>query len=100
MTGDSLHRIINNDISNSNFPDNLKLAEISPRQKDGDIMNKPKYRSISILPSISKLYERIMECQISSFIEKNLYVYMCGYRKGFSTQFALLKFMEKWKKCR
>ena len=97
ITGDSLHRIINNDIINSNFPDNLKLAEISPLQ-DGDIMNKSKYRPISILPSISKVYERIMERQISSFIEKNLYVYMCGYRKGFSTQFALLKFMEKWKK--
>ena len=29
ITGDSLHRIINNDITNSNFPDNLKLAEIT-----------------------------------------------------------------------
>ena len=55
ITGDSLHRIINNDITNSNFPDNLKLAETSPLQKDGDIMNKSKYRPISILPSISKV---------------------------------------------
>ena len=98
VTGHTLHRIINNDITNSNFPDKLKLAEISPLQKDSDIMNKSKYKPISILPSISKLYERIMERQISSFIEKNLYIYMCGYRKGFSTQFALLKLMEKWKK--
>ena len=98
ITGSTLHRIINNDITNSNFPNLLKLAVISPAPKDNDITNKSKYRPISNLSSMSKLYERIIERQISSFIENNLYVYMCGYRKGFSTQFALIKLIEKWKK--
>ena len=93
-----LLKIINNDITNSHFPDKLKLAEISPLQKDSDVMNKTKYRPISILPSISKIYERIMQSQLSKFTEDRLYIHMSGYRKGHSTQFALLTFVEKWKK--
>ena len=98
ITGTYLHKIINNDISNSHFPDELKLAEIIPLHKDGDVLDKTKYRPISILPSISKVYEKVMQHQISTFIENHLYVHMCGYRKGFSTQHALLTLLEKWKK--
>ena len=35
-----LHKIVNEDIFNSHFPDKLKLAEISPLQKDNDVTNK------------------------------------------------------------
>ena len=98
ISGNVLFKIINNDITNSNFPDKLKLAEITPLKKDNDVMNKTKYRPVSILPSISKIYERIMQSQLSNFIEKHLYIHMCGYRKGYSTQFALLTLVEKWKK--
>ena len=98
MTGDYLHEIINKDISNSHFPDMLKLAEILPLHKEGDVMNKTKYRPISILPSISKIYERIMQRQISTFIEEDLFIHMCGYRKGYSTQHALLTLVERWRK--
>ena len=38
-----------------------------------------------------------MQSQLSKFIEDHLYIYMCGYRKGYSTQFALLTLVEKWK---
>ena len=98
IVGNILYEIINSDICNSYFPEKLKLAEISPLQKDSDVMNKTKYRPVSILPSISKTYERVMQSQISTFIENNLYIHMCGYRKGYSTQHALLTLVEKWKK--
>ena len=93
-----LHKIINEDIFNSHFPDKLKLAEISPLQKDSDVTNKKKYRPVSILPSISKIYERVMQRQVSSFIEDHLYEHMCGFRKKYSTQHALMTLIEKWKK--
>ena len=98
ISGNVLLKIINNDITNSHFPDKLKLAEISPLQKASDVMNQTKYRPISILPSISKIYERKMQSQHAKFIEDHLYIHVCGYRKGYSTQFALLTFVEKWKK--
>ena len=34
-----------------------------------------------------------------AYIEKFLSPYLCGYRKGFNSQYALLAMIEKWKKC-
>ena len=53
---------------------------------------------MSFLPTVSKVIEIIMHKQISIFGEKFLCSYMCGYRKGFSKQQALLSFTETWKK--
>ena len=47
--------------------------------------------------SISKVFERLMQSQIISHIEKFLSPYLCGYRKGYSAQNALLCLIEKWK---
>ena len=38
-----------------------------------------------------------MHDQISQCINSFLTPYLCGYRKGFSTQQALLSLIEKWK---
>ena len=38
-----------------------------------------------------------MHDQISQYINSFLTPYLCGYRKGFSTQLALLCLIEKWK---
>ena len=40
-----------------------------------------------------------MQKQITEYIEKFLSPYLCGYRKGFNTQYALVAMIEKWKKC-
>ena len=53
---------------------------------------------ISVLPIVSKFFERIMQKQINGFIISFLFPYLCGYRKGFSTQHALLTLVENWRK--
>ena len=55
-------------------------------------------RYAGLLPVVSKLFERLMQQQITEYIEKFLSPYLCGYRKGFNTQYALLAMIEKWKK--
>ena len=59
------------------------------------------YRPVSVLPSISKIFERIMQKQISDYIGKFISIspFLCEYRKGFSTQYALLTLIERWKFC-
>ena len=57
------------------------------------------YRPVSVLPTVSKIFERIMQKQISDYIGKLLSPFLCGYRKGFSTQYALLTLIERWKLC-
>ena len=90
--------IINDCISNSDFPKDMKKADITPVFKDTDRTLKSKYRPVSLLPIISKLFERVMSNQITVFIEAFLSQYLCGYRKGYSTQHALTLLVEKWKK--
>ena len=56
------------------------------------------YRPVSVLPSASKVFERLMQNQILGYIDPILSPFLCGYRKGFSTQHALTSLLEKWKK--
>ena len=89
--------LVNNAFNTSIFPASLKTADITPVHKKGEFTNKKNYRPISVLPSVSKIFERIMHSQIVEFVNDKLSPYLCGYRKGFSTQHALLSLIEKWK---
>ena len=82
----------------SSFPRELKLADITAILKSVDATNENNYRPISDLPVVSKLFERIMQNQIFPYLNEFLSSSLCGYRKGYSTQYALLGFIEKWKK--
>ena len=93
-----LLRIISDAILQSTFPYKLKLADIAPLSKNDDVTNKANYRPISMLPIVSKVFEKLIQNQIGGFIESKLFPFMCGYRKGFSTQYALIELIEKLKK--
>ena len=74
---------------NKNFSKNLKLADASPVFKKKDKTFVENYRPVSVLPTVLKIFERIMQKQISGYIGKFLSPFLCGYSKGFSTQYAL-----------
>ena len=59
---------------------------------------KENYRPISILPNVSKSYERCLHDQIATYFEHIFSRYQCGFRKGYSAQQCLLAMIEKWKK--
>ena len=52
--------IINQMITTGMFPDSLKLAKIIPIYKKGKPTDLSNYRPISLLPTISKIFERIL----------------------------------------
>ena len=83
--------------SNACFPDSLKLADITPAYKQDDRTKKDNYRPVSVLPSISKIFERNMYDQISLYMESYLSPFLCGFRKGFSTQYCIMVMLEKWR---
>ena len=83
--------LFNNCVDECHFPSDLKYADVTPLFKKGNNTNKENYRPISILPSISKIYERQIFKQISNFVSTILSPYLCGFRKGFNTQHALLR---------
>ena len=92
-----LHNIINKSLDFSIFPDKLKLADVTPVHKKEDRNDKNNYRPVSILPSISKIFEKILYTQIYQHVEKKLSKYQCGFRKNFSAQQCIIFMLEKWK---
>ena len=78
------------------FPDNLKFADVTPVHKKDETTNKENYRPVSVLPLISKIFERIIYDQLSSYLEKYLNNILCGFRKAHSTQHALFKLLQAW----
>ena len=82
-------------VTGRKFSSQLKLADITPLHKKLETIKKENYRPVSLLPVVSKLFERIMQKQMIAYIEKFLSPYLCGYRKGFNAQYALLAMIEK-----
>ena len=79
------------------FRNELKLADVTPILKKEDPSPTKNYRPVSVLPSVSKIFERIQHNQVSSYVDQFLSTFMCSYRKGFGTQEALLSLIERWK---
>ena len=75
----------------------MKNAVITLVHKKGAKTSKDSYRPVSILPNISKIYERLLFKQISEHFRPILSKFQCGFRKGFSAQHRLLAKLEKWK---
>ena len=84
--------LFNNCLIKAEFPNELKLADVTPIFKKEDPFGANNYRSVSALPSVSKIFERILHRQVSSYVDQFLSTFMWGYRKGFSAQQALLSF--------
>ena len=62
------------------------------------LLDKTNYPLISVLPVVSKIFERIMHKQINDFIMSFPSPCLCRYRKGLNTQQDLLRLTENWKK--
>ena len=84
-------------LPNKNFPENFQLMDVTPIFKKKDKTFVESYRPVSALPTTSKIFEGIMQKQITDYIGKFLSPFLCGYRKGFSTQYALLSLIERWR---
>ena len=69
-----------------NFPDNMKLADITPIFKKKDPLKKENQRPVSILSTISKIFEKLMQKQLLGYMEIFLSPYLCGYRKNVNAQ--------------
>ena len=93
----SLALIINQSLNTGIFPERLKLAKITPVHKKDDVYSLGNYRPISILPSISKVFEKAVFDQLYSYFSQN--AYFCknqyGFRKQHSTEHAILELVDR-----
>ena len=89
---------MNKCISKGKFSNNLKNADITPTFKKGDHLLKINYRAVSILPTLSKIYEKILYYQVYEYFDNIFFKYLSGFRKGHSTQHCLSFMLESLKK--
>ena len=92
VTGPLMH-IINICIDTSSFPQIWKSARISPIPKTDSPVSEKDYRPISILPVLSKIFERLVLKQLTSYIDQQTLLpsSISGFRKCHSTTTVLLR---------
>jgi len=79
------------------FPNELKIARVCPVFKGGDAADFSNYRPISILPSFSKIYERLVYNRLMGFNDKHdlLYHNQFGFRKKDDTCMAVIEMVDR-----
>ena len=73
------------------FPDEFKIAKVIPLFKTGNRNLISNYRPISVLPTLSKIFEKLVHKRMYHFLEKNDVLQNCqfGFRQGHSTVHAV-----------
>ena len=80
------------------YPTSLKMADVIPIHKKEEKTLAKNYRPISLIPVVSKLFERNMYTEIIDFIENSISPFLFGFRKGHSSEQCLVIMLEAWKK--
>lgn len=89
--------IINQSIETATFPDKLKVAKVVAIYKKGDPTNPSNFRPVSILPAISKIFERVLHDQLTQhFTSLGLFCEsQYGFRKNHSTEYATIDLIDQ-----
>jgi hypothetical protein len=92
-----LSEILNTSIKSGIYPIKLKIAKIIPVHKGEDETDASNYRPISLLSVFNRIFEKIVYKRMMSYIEKQdlLYSSQYGFRKGHSTQHAILELVNE-----
>ena len=89
--------IINQSLKTGRFPSKLKVAKIIPIFKKDDEHDFNNYRPISLLPSISKVFEKTIYTQLFQYLTVNslLHANQYGFRAKYSTELALIELIDR-----
>lgn len=86
-----LAKFYNNCIASNLFPEQLKIAKVVPVHKKGCNMDPNNYRPISLLPVLSKIFEKIIKIRLNKHLNRNriLNHRQFGYRQSIGTRNAI-----------
>ena len=87
--------LYNMSITETEFPNDCKVARVNPVHKGGpsDIMDN--FRPISVLPILSKIFEKLTLIRMNNFIIQQSILSPCqfGFRSGRGTTHAIIKLL-------
>ena len=85
--------IVNQCLTTGIFPIAFKIAKVNPIYKTGNKSELNNYRPISLLPTISKIFERVIHTQLYNYLSENelLREQQYGFRSQHSPELAAIK---------
>ena len=95
---ESLCNIFNLSIATGVFPDCWKIARIAPISKSGQFDDRSNYRPISVLPFLSRAFEKLVFNQLYEYLDKNKLIHykQSGFSSLHSAITCLLKSTDDW----
>ena len=89
--------IINQSLTTGIFPTSLKIAKVIPLFKKDSHEIVDNYRPVSLLTSLSKVFEKAVYIQLSKYFNSNNLFYnsQYGFREDHSTEHASLELIDK-----
>ena len=79
------------------FLSNLKIASVCPIYKgEGHGSNPNNYRPISILPTIARVFQKLIHNQLFRCLESTIFKYQSGFRPTHSTESSILNPTNGW----
>jgi hypothetical protein len=90
--------IFNTSLCSGIFPDNLKVARVSPIYKEGNKKERGNYRPIFVHSTVAKLFEKLVCIQLADYQNANDILSPCqsGFRQNHSTMSSLLSNSNSW----
>lgn len=80
-----LQALINKSLESSRFPNQLKIGRITPIHKGGNTRLVESYRPVTVLPALSKIFERIIHTKITQHVQRVIIDQQHGFCKNRST---------------
>ena len=99
--GPSLTELFNQCLCQQSFPNQWKYANVVPIRKNSELKSSPNsYRPISLLPMVSKVFERHIHSIISDHLQEKCAISnnQWGFQPGKSTTTALISMIHTWLK--
>ena len=94
----SLCDIFNLSIATGVFPNSWKIAKVAPIFKSGQSTDRSNYRPISVLPFLSRTFEKLVYNHLYDYLDKNrlLFSKQSGFRSLHSVVTCLLNCTNEW----
>ena len=92
-----LTNLFNKCIKTCILPRQPKCANVTPIFKKENPLMKKIYRPVSILTSVSKIFEKIIALQLQNFQNTVYHPYISAFRKQHSCQSVLFRLTEDWR---